>query len=78
MGAPGISCYTPLVASCSTGGLVGIGFCVSDLLNVSVASSCSLPLFLSLSCLPSLSVPPIHDLRSFLCSHGVLNAFCYS
>lgn len=56
MGAPGISCYTPLVASCSTGGLVGIGFCVSDLLNVSVASSCSLSLFLSLSCLLSLSL----------------------
>lgn len=55
MGAPGISCYTPLVASCSTGGLVGIGFCVPDLLNVSVAGSCSLPsLFLSLSCLSSL------------------------
>lgn len=44
MGAPGISCYTPLVASCSTGGLVGIGFCVPDLLNVSVAGSFSLSL----------------------------------
>lgn len=56
MGAPGISCYTPLVASCSTGGLVGIAFCVPDLLNVSVTTSRSLPLCLCWSLSLSFSV----------------------
>lgn len=46
MGAPGLSCYTPLVASCSTGGLVGSAFCVPDPLNVSVTTSRSLSLCL--------------------------------
>lgn len=73
MGAPGISCYTPLVASCSTGGLVGIAFCVPDLLNVSVTTSHSLPLRLcwSLSISLSLMHPfcssiPLTDILLFL------------
>lgn len=49
MGAPGLSCYTPLVASCSTGRLVGSAFCVPDPLNVSVTTSRSLCLCRSLS-----------------------------
>lgn len=56
MGAPGLSCYTPLVASCSTGGLVGSAFCVPDPLNVSVTTSRSLSLCLCRSLTLSFSL----------------------
>lgn len=69
MGAPGLSCYTPLVASCSSGGLVGSAFCVPDPLNVSVTGSLSLSLSRCLLRSLSLSFSAMHPILPCYLSH---------